>query len=447
MGDARCSSCSYRESRNVCGSRQSPNYKQTVQSDWKCDFFTLSQAKEACKEAWVADLADDVAKALEGYKKAIELGLPEDDEMFARSALAAGYIHVAKQKAEQSKSATEQLVQLPEFSESLKQMEKALNIDREGKYEYFYEPLNRARLRWLDASYRLVGRSLERAQGADAAIAFLQEKAGVVRYLPTTPLLLVMLSLGDLHAQKNQRESAANCYRSVVNSEPVDRTDEQGLERSIRREAAEKLSRLGSKVQPTPSPAPVPGRKTGIRIELPALSVATGRRLISILCFGAGAIVAYCNWFGPSLFSPWTLYRARVCVAISSIIGLALVAAFGAMRAGWKGAAAGAFGTYITLQALLSIASLTHGYHTWLLVYCLIWGFVYSLGASLFIRHFLHPEGGKVQVATKRLAASVVPLAFLVFLTDLLSAWRGVRLFMPRVGLVPPLLIRLLHLR
>ena len=81
MSDQRCHNWKYRESRNLCGSPQSPNYKQTVEPEWKCNFFNLSEAQEAFGEARVALASQDEAKAVEYMKKAIELGLPEDDEI------------------------------------------------------------------------------------------------------------------------------------------------------------------------------------------------------------------------------------------------------------------------------------------------------------------------------------------------------------------------------
>jgi hypothetical protein len=285
-----------------------------------------------------------------------------------------------------------------------------------------------------------MGRTLERAQGADAAIAFLQEKAGIVSYLPTTPLLFVTLSLGDMHTQKRQAESAANCYRSVVNSEPVDRMDEQGLERSIRREAAEKLSRLGSKVPPAASPEPSSAGARRSEIGVGAFRPATARWLISILCFVAGVVVADIPFLT-------RFYRVHAGSAIPLMVAVALAVALGARTAGWRGAVLGALGAYISLQVLFSIAHLGRSHGAGLLVYCLLWGLAYGLAVSYGVRHFLYPCGEKVRLAAGRLAAGAGLLLVSIFLTDLLPSWRGLWQLMHGIGLTPLILIKLLHLR
>src|SRR5262249_4731171 len=78
-------------------------------------------------------------------------------------------------------------------------------------------------------------------EGQDAAIAFLNEKLRLCDYLSTSPLLQVLLELGNFYGESGMKEKAAAYYEQIGHSEPVDRSDEGGQESEIRGMAANNL--------------------------------------------------------------------------------------------------------------------------------------------------------------------------------------------------------------
>lgn len=243
--EPQCGDCKYKQPRAICGNAQSTHFREKVESKWVCDFYVEHPGQGYFHEAWLKVLAAGSSVAgMEDFKKALDQGLPEDDEVFVRFALAEGYVNLAV--AAKDRLNAEQLVASPDFLEALNQAEKAIRIDRQGQYGYFSDPLNRARLRPFDESYNLTGLVLKDTRGIDGAITYLQQKVGLLAFLPTNPLLLATFTLGNLLVEKGQKESAARCYKNIVTSEPVLRGDETRNEQAIRREAAEKLNRLSS---------------------------------------------------------------------------------------------------------------------------------------------------------------------------------------------------------
>ncbi|HEV2964968.1 MAG TPA: CFI-box-CTERM domain-containing protein [Candidatus Angelobacter sp.] len=243
--EPKCGNCKHKQSRSICGNPQSPHFKEQVESTWHCGFYLESPAQELLKEASLKSLADDSTAGMEDLKKALQHGLPEDDELFARFVLAEGYVDIAV--ASKARLSAEQLVASPEFLEALNQAEQAVLIDRQGQYQYFSEPLNRARLRPIDEFYNLAGLVLKDSKGIDSAIAYLQQKIGLLSFLSTTPLLLTTFTLGSLYLEKGQNESAAACSRNILHSEPVLPGDENKNEPAIRQGSEQKLNQIESK--------------------------------------------------------------------------------------------------------------------------------------------------------------------------------------------------------
>ena len=249
--EAKCSNCRHRQSRNICENPQGPHFKEKVDATWHCDFYLENPGQGHFTEAILKNLAAGTSIAgMEDYKKALEQGLAEDDELFARYDLAQGYVDLAI--AAKDQLSAEKLVASPPFLEALNQAEKAFLIDRQGQYQYFADPLNRARLRPVDEFYNITGVVLKKSKGIDGAITYLQQKIGLLSFLPTTPLLWTTLTLGDLYLEKGQKESAAVCYRNILSSDPVLRGDERRNEQAIRREAEEKLDQIESKTASNP---------------------------------------------------------------------------------------------------------------------------------------------------------------------------------------------------
>jgi hypothetical protein len=277
--EVKCGNCKHEQSRNICGNPQSPHFKEKVEPDGKCDLFLESPARGYFKEACLKSLADESSiSGMEDFKRAIDLGLPEDEELFARYCLATQYVDLAV--ASKDQMSAEQLVKSSNFLEALNQAEKAILIDRQGQYQYFADPLNRARLRPIDEFYDLAGAVLKDTEGIDSAIEYLQQKIGLLSYLASTPLLLSTLLLGDLFVEKGQKESAAVCYRNIVNSEPVLRGDETRNEPAIREEADEKLRQT--------DPSRAPAGKSGCFVVTAACGSEFAEEVILLRAFRDG---------------------------------------------------------------------------------------------------------------------------------------------------------------
>lgn len=226
-------------------------------------------------DALVKLMTQSAIPGMEDLKRALKEGLPEDDEMSARFSLALEYVDLALQAKDQLSA--EQLIASPDFLEALGQAEKAILIDRQGQYLYFSDPLNRARLRPIDEFYSMTGAVLKDTKEVDGAIEYLQQKVGLLSFLQSNPLLRVSYSLGNLYVEKGQKESATVCYRNVVSSAPVDKTDEQGIEKEIRKRAAAKLNDIEAK--------PASSSKSGCFIATAVYGERTTQEILILQAF------------------------------------------------------------------------------------------------------------------------------------------------------------------
>lgn len=252
--ELKCRNCKHLKSRSVCGSSESPYFMKNVESDGCCEYYSENPAREYFKEGTIKSLSEESAGAgMEDLKKAIELGLPEDDEMFARFVLAEGHVNLVL--AQRSRFTDDEVVTSHDYTEALNQAEKAILLDQQGDYGYFNEPLNRARLRVVDEFYSIAALVIEKKNGVDAAIDYLQKKVALLSYLPTSPLIRSSFSLGDLYEQKGQKGKAVEYYRNIVNSAPIDRIDPQGVEQELRRRAGIKLEGKGPGLSGMPKDA------------------------------------------------------------------------------------------------------------------------------------------------------------------------------------------------
>lgn len=236
--DAKCSSCKHRLPKFVCGSEQSPYFQKTITHSTCCDFYLGNPAHAHDREGSLRALANDVEGSVTEFQTAITLGLPEDDELVARFMLGESLMMLAARLPED-----QQLSSAP-FKQSLEEIERALLIDRTGGYEYFLRPLNRARLRELDVAYNLEGQALGKTTGSEAAIAYLDNKTKHCDYLPSNPLLRVLITLGSLHLENGDHQNARRYYLRAFGSGPVDYVDESGNEKELRRMAVQKLNSL-----------------------------------------------------------------------------------------------------------------------------------------------------------------------------------------------------------
>lgn len=241
--DPRCHLCKHVQPQRVCGSPQSPYFQKVIDPKDHCDSFVLNPAQVH----WTNGMRDALrgdrdATAAASFEAAIIGGLPRDDEMAARFGLGEQF----NQLVFKSGMEWRQCVASRQFEEAVRQIGEALRIDREEGYGYFSELLNRGRLRTFDLMCVLGADSILDRGDRPEAIAYLQQKVGLCAYLTSCPLLNVLLKLGGLHLDEGRLESAKTSFSNIVVAEPVDRVDEEGIERAIRAEARERLCAMSS---------------------------------------------------------------------------------------------------------------------------------------------------------------------------------------------------------
>jgi len=240
--EIKCSRCKHKLPKNVCGSSESPHYNQKIELTDSCDHFLANPAQDNYINGLKLAFSDAHSDAVMYLEKAIKMGLPHDDEMEARFILGTSYVGLVNLELP-----TDEFVASSEFSESIAQMERAVVIDREGEYGYFLEPFNRARLVQIDKGYSLVGRSIQAKEGDNAAIAYLEQKLQVFDYLKSNPMLNTLLGLGVIYAELGDKGHARECFKKIIEADPVDPEDERETEAETRKMAEDNLKLLESR--------------------------------------------------------------------------------------------------------------------------------------------------------------------------------------------------------
>lgn len=236
--EAKCSNCKHRRARNICSALHSPHRGRRVEATDGCEYFLENPAEEHFTNGIVASLSEDQpSREVDELEKAIALGLPEDTEMQAHYFLGIAYRKIS---AKAGFSLTE-MVGTARFARALSEQEKALRIDRQGAYGYFERPLGRGLLQDFDSLCVLRSRSIASEQGPGLSIAFLEQQLRLCDYLSTSPLLKVLLELGNLYADRGEKVKSAACFEQIGHSAPVDRSDEDGQESETRAMAARNL--------------------------------------------------------------------------------------------------------------------------------------------------------------------------------------------------------------
>src|ERR1017187_3132407 len=116
----QCSLCTHIRSKKVCGCSESSYFETTVDAGGYCDSFALSLGLECFKNAFMkVGETGSLASGIPGYEKALEYGLPEDDELWVRFWLAKGYLEVVGN----SDVPSEEKAKLPEASRAMDQLE------------------------------------------------------------------------------------------------------------------------------------------------------------------------------------------------------------------------------------------------------------------------------------------------------------------------------------
>lgn len=234
-----CRRCKHQLPRNICGSPQSPYYNRKVGPTDHCSAFLANPAQDHYIAALrvLFSSEEGTKQASEELLQAIQLGLPHDDEMMARSFLAGAYSDIAKELPTES--------ELIFWEMALDQIEASVAIDKLGQYGYFLEQVNRARLGRFDVLYALTGMKVLERQGTDAAIAYLQSRLNLYDHLSTNPMLESFMQLGKLCVQAGALTQGRQCFERVLRAEPVGLgADELGREADTKNLAAHILTEL-----------------------------------------------------------------------------------------------------------------------------------------------------------------------------------------------------------
>ena len=179
-------------------------------------------------------LDEQFSEAITEFETAINLGLSQEDEMKARFFLGESYACTINPNRK-----TEQIIKSHEFNYALTQMEKAVQMDAAKGYQFFKE--HRSMLARLGFFYPVIGGFIQETQGDDAAINYYVQKLNLFSYLPTQPLLAVLLQLGVIYGNREDEENALRCYNAIRNAEPV--MPEHESEIQVRQLAEDNLSR------------------------------------------------------------------------------------------------------------------------------------------------------------------------------------------------------------
>jgi tetratricopeptide (TPR) repeat protein len=165
------------------------------------------------------------ASAIPYHEKALEYGLPEDEELEGRVFLAEGYLEVVGN----SDVPSEEKAKLPEARRAMDQLESAVAIDQKGGYGFFEKRLNRVRLGDFNVLYSKTANAIGNDKGWDAAIAFIELKLDIFRYLSSTPMIYLLEYQSDLLLGEGQKDAAKKCLQTILAASPVAPIDEQGI--------------------------------------------------------------------------------------------------------------------------------------------------------------------------------------------------------------------------
>src|SRR5579863_9290257 len=290
-----CAYCANRRPKRVCGSTQSPHSGTEVDLTDKCEFYSYNPAQLDYVRALFLDTYGeragiDIHDTVRAFRKAIEAGLPADDEVNARFCIAKHLAFwIGTKDAEPQKWA-----RLPEAKETVRELESALVLDRAGGFGFFEDPKHRFVLLQLDLLYAVEGGllSIEQGQGEiisdAAAIEYWEKKLLHCDYLSTSPLILTLLQAGYSYSRLGNTQAAIKCFRLAVDAAPVDLRDGKQDEFERQKEARICLDRLTVEVKQahpiasSPNPSQLSPPRSGSKSTKVALACA----VVAICCFG-----------------------------------------------------------------------------------------------------------------------------------------------------------------
>jgi len=205
-----------------------------------CDFFVQNPAQPLYSEGLAAHALigagneEMETEAIEKLETAIRIGLPEDDEAYARFTYGLNRFKRGYKYAPGG-------IDHPDFSRGAEQMEKAILMDSQGGYGIFSDPDHKAQLVYLAAAYIAEKDSIRQQKGIEAAIAYVEEKLHLFDYLSSPPSLLLQV-LGELYSDKGNKEMAQQTYTRILQT-PSSQADGE-LDADVRKGAKLQLQEL-----------------------------------------------------------------------------------------------------------------------------------------------------------------------------------------------------------
>lgn len=226
MSRQTCVSCKHRLPKSLCGLSKSPFYEQKIeQGETTCEYFEENPAIQYMIDGLQMAMEGEVdsGQLTEKYEKALEIGLPEDDELATKVCLGDEYAKIALNSDDANSS--------PEASTAIQHIETAIQIDKRGSYNFFLKPANRSLLQKYDGLTAIRATSYQERNDLNGAITYAKEKIEALSYLPSPPLLMTLSQLAGFYVDQDKYDEAEHCSQQILNAEPVvpNSPTEQGL--------------------------------------------------------------------------------------------------------------------------------------------------------------------------------------------------------------------------
>lgn len=226
MSRQTCASCKHRLPKSLCGFSKSPFYEQNIeQGETTCEYFEENPAIQYMTDAlqMAMEGGGDSGQIIEKYEKALEIGLPEDDEVATKVCLGDEYAKIALNSDNANSS--------PEASTAIQHIETAIQIDKRGSYNFFLKPANRSLLQKYDVLTAIRATSYQERNDVNGAITYAKEKIEALSYLPSPPMLMTLSQLAGFYVDQDKYDEAEHCSQQILNAEPVvpNSQTEQGL--------------------------------------------------------------------------------------------------------------------------------------------------------------------------------------------------------------------------
>jgi hypothetical protein len=183
-----------------------------------CQYFKVNPAHGYLSEAARRIIRrEGPSETIVGLQEtAIRMGLPEDDEVWARMRLAGQYSEMARRKGEDARGV--------HYCAALKQVELAVKLDSRRNYGFFEEPFERGGLPLFAAAYTLRAHTIDDEDGADAAISYLEDKLSLFQHVRGDPMWQMIFALGCLYLEsRGGKEKAWAYFERVVHAETIPR--------------------------------------------------------------------------------------------------------------------------------------------------------------------------------------------------------------------------------